>query len=94
MPLVPSYLYHRPSWHLPVTESRVLSPDVRDYVMDAFCKTMTMLARITRGPSGFDIRTFECPARDNVHQRVVALVDPMKSGETAGWLRGELRVPT
>jgi hypothetical protein len=50
-----------------------------------------MLARITNGPSGFGIRTFECPACDHIHQRVV---DPMKSRETAGWLRGELRAPT
>jgi hypothetical protein len=55
---------------------------------------MTMLARITRGPSGFDIRTFECPACDDVHQCVVDLADPMKSRETAGWLRGELQAPT
>jgi hypothetical protein len=54
------------------------------------CQTRTMLARITPGRSGFDIRTFECPACDHVHQRVVGLVDPMKSLETAGWLRGEL----
>ena len=58
------------------------------------CKAITMLARITPGFSGFDIRTFECPACDNVHQRVIALVDPMKSRETAGWLRGELHAPT
>jgi len=48
-----------------------------------------MLARITPGPAGFDIRTFECP----IHQRVVELIDPMKSKETAGWLAGELRAP-
>jgi hypothetical protein len=56
----------------PVTESSVtLPPDVRDYIMSAFygptcpkCKTMTMLARSTPGTSGFDIRTFECPACD------------------------------
>jgi hypothetical protein len=53
-----------------------------------------MLARITPGFSGFDIRTFECPACDHVHQRVIALVDPMKSRETARWLHGELRAPT
>jgi hypothetical protein len=53
-----------------------------------------MLARITPGPSGFDIRTFECPTCDHVHQRVAELIDPMKSREAAGWLRGELRVPT
>jgi hypothetical protein len=53
-----------------------------------------MLARITPGRSGFDIRTFECRACDHIYQRVVALVDPMKSKETAGWFRGELRTPT
>jgi hypothetical protein len=46
------------------------------------------------GRSGFDIRTFECRACDHIYQRVVALVDPMKSREAAGWLRGELRAPT
>jgi hypothetical protein len=54
----------------------------------------TKLARITHGPSGIDIRTLECPACDHVHQRVVELVDPMKSSETAGWFNGELRAPT
>jgi hypothetical protein len=43
-----------------------------------------MLARITPGPSGFDIRTFECPACDHVHQLVVELVDPMRSPKTEG----------
>ena len=57
-------------------------------------QTRTMLARIANGPSGFDIRTFERPLSDHVHQRVVETVDPMKSRETAGWLRGELRAPT
>jgi hypothetical protein len=53
----------------------------------------TMLARITAGPAGFDIRTFEYPACEHIHQRVVELIDPMESRETAGWLAGELRVP-
>jgi hypothetical protein len=53
-----------------------------------------MLARITPGPSSFDIRTFECPACDHVHQRTVELVDPMNSRAMAGWLNGELRAPT
>jgi hypothetical protein len=58
------------------------------------CEATTMLARITPGPSGFDIRTFECPACNNVHQMVVDLVDPMKSAKTSGWLHGQLRAPT
>jgi hypothetical protein len=53
-----------------------------------------MLARITRGRYGFDIRTFECPACDDVHQIVAEIVDPMTSAETRGWLQGELRAPT
>jgi hypothetical protein len=58
------------------------------------CKAMMLLARITPSPSSdFDIRIFECPACDRVHERAVALVDPMKSSETAGWFRGELRAP-
>jgi hypothetical protein len=52
-----------------------------------------MLARITPGPSRSDIRTFECPACDLVHQLVVELIDPMKSLEMAGWFRGELHAP-
>jgi hypothetical protein len=53
-----------------------------------------MLARITPGAFGFEIQTFECLACDHVHQRVVALADPMKASETSGWFRGELRAPT
>jgi hypothetical protein len=52
---------------------------------------MTGLARITRGPFGFDIQTFECSVCDEIHQRVGDRGDPMKSGVVAGWLRGELR---
>jgi hypothetical protein len=86
-----------------VTESIALPPDAKGHcIMSTFsqgamskvCEALTMLAQITRGPSGFDIRTFECPACNRVYQRVVALGDPMKSPETAGWLRGELRAPT
>ena len=78
-----------------------VTPDVRglhhDHVSQATMSKVqarTILARITPGRSGFDIRTFECPSCDHVHQRVVALVDPMKSDKTAGWFRGELRAPT
>jgi hypothetical protein len=57
------------------------------------CETRTVLARITSGLAGFDIRTFECPACNDVHQIVVELVDPMKSLETGRWFSGELRAP-
>jgi len=58
------------------------------------CQATTKLARITTGRSGFDIRTFECPACELVHHLAVHLIDPMKSLETGGWLLGELRAPT
>jgi hypothetical protein len=58
------------------------------------CQARTALARVTHGPSGFDIKTFECPACDNVHQLVAEIADPMKSAATNGWLRGELQAPT
>jgi hypothetical protein len=45
-------------------------------------------------PSGFDIRTFEYPACNHVHQIVVELLDPMKSRETNGWLHRRLLAPT
>jgi len=84
-----------------VTASILLPPDVRgprhDRVLQTTLSemptTMMMLAQMTRGPSRLDIRTFEGPACDHIRQRV-ELVDPMKSGEIAGWLRGELRAPT
>jgi hypothetical protein len=50
-----------------------------------------LLARVTPGRSSFHIRTFECAACDYIHQRVVEIVDPMKSIDTLGWFRGELR---
>jgi hypothetical protein len=49
------------------------------------------LARIAPGPSGFDIRTFECAKCDHV-LTATAESDPMKS-KAAGWLKGELRAP-
>jgi hypothetical protein len=57
------------------------------------CTALTTLAQITPCPSDFDIRTFECPPCNRFHQHLVERVDPMKSPETAGWLRGELRAP-
>jgi hypothetical protein len=40
---------------------------------------------------GFEIRTFECPACDRIHQTVVEQIDPMKSPSTNAWLRGQLQ---
>jgi len=53
-----------------------------------------VLARVTPGPIGFDIRTFECPACKHVNQTVVELLfDPMKSLRANGWLQGQLQAP-
>lgn len=57
------------------------------------CQTTTMLARITPGPSGFDIRTFACQTCDQMHQ-TVELIDPMRSVVINGWLRGQLTAPS
>jgi hypothetical protein len=48
--------------------------------------------RIVEGPSGYDIRMFECAKCDHVHSTLV-VNDPMKSGNAQGWLAGELRTP-
>jgi hypothetical protein len=58
------------------------------------CKAITTQTRIAKGPSGYGIRTFECPVCDDIHQLAVDLVDPMKSRTTTGWLKGELRART
>jgi hypothetical protein len=59
------------------------------------CQTRTVLARVTPGPIGFDVQTFECLACKHVQQTVAHLLsDPMKSITTNTWLRGQLRAPT
>jgi len=49
------------------------------------------LARISPGPSGYDLRTFECSKCEHVLKEMIA-TDPMKS-DKAGWLAGELKKP-
>jgi hypothetical protein len=44
------------------------------------------------GPSGIDIRTFDCLECD-LYRMVSDLADPMKAAKTSGWLQGELRAP-
>lgn len=59
------------------------------------CQTRTVLTRITPGPIGFDIQTFECLACKHIHQIVADLLtDPKKSVTKNTWLRGQLRAPT
>jgi hypothetical protein len=50
------------------------------------------LARISPGPTGFELRTFDCSGCDHVEKIAIAS-DPMKSGDV-GWLVSELQPPT
>jgi hypothetical protein len=49
-----------------------------------------MLAGIEPGPAGSDLRTFECPQCEHVHQ--VLVEDPLKSANT-GWTKSDLYPP-
>jgi hypothetical protein len=51
-----------------------------------------MLARVSPGPTGFELRTFDCSKCEHVEKIVIAS-DPMKSRDV-GWLVGELQPPT
>jgi tRNA(Ile2) C34 agmatinyltransferase TiaS len=55
------------------------------------CQTRMSLARISPGPSGYDVRMFECGKCEYVLKEVIS-TDPMKSDKT-GWLAGELKPP-
>jgi|EndMetStandDraft_6_1072998.scaffolds.fasta_scaffold19349_2 hypothetical protein len=48
-----------------------MKPSLRNLFMKKLTRDTT-LACITRGRSGFDIRTFECPECDHVHQSAQA----------------------
>jgi hypothetical protein len=50
-----------------------------------------MLARIEPGPNGSDLRTFECPKCERVHQALVE--DPLLKSANSGWVAGELKPP-
>jgi hypothetical protein len=52
------------------------------------CQTPMGLARISPGPTGFELRTFDCARCDHVEKIAIAS-DPTKSGDV-GWLVGEL----
>jgi hypothetical protein len=50
------------------------------------CRATMTLVRIAPGPTGFDIRTFDCGNCDHAHIVTVA-TDPVKSDNVA-WLAG------
>ena len=53
------------------------------------CRTRMMLARISPGPTGFELRIFDCAKCHHVEKIAIAS-DPAKSGDV-GWLVGELQ---
>jgi len=55
------------------------------------CQGRMMLARIEPGPNGSDLRTFECPKCEHVHQALVE--DPFLKSANSGWVAGELKPP-
>jgi hypothetical protein len=58
----------------------------------AKCRTRMMLARISPGPTGFELRTFDCAKCGHVERIVIAL-DPEKSGDVV-WFADEPRPST
>ena len=56
------------------------------------CRARMKLARVSSGPTGFELRTFDCSNCDTVEQIAISLDDPMKS-DAVGWFTGELRPP-
>jgi hypothetical protein len=50
------------------------------------------LVRISPGPTGFELRTFDCSKCDHAEQIAIALDDLMKS-DAVGWFTGELHPP-
>jgi hypothetical protein len=53
------------------------------------CRARMTLARIAPGPTGFELRTFDCSQCDHVEKIAIAL-DPTKAGDV-GWLVSELQ---
>jgi hypothetical protein len=50
-----------------------------------------MFSFIMPGPSGYDVRTFECVKCDHIETRM-SCSDPMKAG-SAGWANSDLNPP-
>jgi hypothetical protein len=57
------------------------------------CRMRMTLRQIRPGPTGFELRTFDCSKCDHVEQIAIPSGDPMKSG-AVGWFTGELRPPS
>jgi hypothetical protein len=92
----------------PVTESVALPPEARWNAMTDYpaaipmfaiqqlrcpkCRAHMKLARTSPGPTGFELKRFDCSECDHVEQIAVPSDDPMKS-DAVGWFLGELQPP-
>src|SRR5258708_16115210 len=93
---------------LPVTESVALPPEARWNAMTDYpaaiplfaiqqlrcpkCRARMKLARTSPGPTGFELKRFDCSECDHVDQIAIPSDDPMKSDDV-GWFLGELQPP-
>ena len=73
----------------------MFAPELRLTVIErprcSHCRTRMILARISTGPAGYDLRIFECEKCDEVIRKLI-VSDPME-GDASGWLGGELSRP-
>jgi hypothetical protein len=56
------------------------------------CRARMKLARTSPGPTGFELRRFNCSECDHDEKIAMPLDDPMKS-DAIGWFTGELHPP-
>src|SRR5882757_6592682 len=52
------------------------------------CRARMKLARTSPGPTGFELKRFDCSECDHVEQIAIPSDDPMKS-DAVGWFLGE-----
>ena len=56
------------------------------------CRARMKLARTSAGPTGFELKRFDCSECDHVEQIAIPSDDPMKS-DAVGWFLGDLQPP-
>jgi DNA-directed RNA polymerase subunit RPC12/RpoP len=54
------------------------------------CQSEMFLGRIQEGPSGYDLRTFECHRCSHELKTAVKLGDPKQSKAVMAWLQDQL----
>src|SRR5258708_11660709 len=56
------------------------------------CRARMKLARTSPGPTGFELKRFDCSECDHAEQIAIPSDDPVKS-DAVGWFTGELQPP-